>query len=72
MKRQERDKHSSLLSGARVAKKIRFIILITSVLVPGPEVASLVDYAELLTIQPGVTVIKHYFSSSLMKRANKS
>jgi hypothetical protein len=54
------------LSGARVAGKKRFILLITGVLVPGPEVASLVGYAELLTLQPGLTVIKHYFSSSLM------
>ncbi len=67
MKRQEREHHSSLMSGARVAKKIRFIILITGVLVPGPEVASLVGYAEMLTIQPGLAVIKHYFSSSLME-----
>ncbi len=60
------------MSGARLAKKKRLIILITGLLVPGPKVASLVGVAELLTNQPVLTVIKHYFSSSLMKEPNRS
>jgi hypothetical protein len=67
IKRQERHEHSSLLSRTRVTKKKRLIILITGLLVPGPKVASLVGVAELLTNQPVLTVIEHYFSSSLMK-----